>query len=156
MARETIITEEVRQRILAIRSEPVTYEVEKGAIKKFAEAIEDPSPVYVDREQAGKSKYGDIIAPPTFFCTMPAGRLDIDLNFGKGRLNGGSEYELFEPVRAGDQITAISQIADIFEREGKMGKMVFMVTQTTYTNQHGRKVAVARGTGIIHEGGSSA
>ncbi|MBA3474210.1 MAG: MaoC family dehydratase N-terminal domain-containing protein, partial [Rubrobacter sp.] len=46
------------ERFIGYRSEPVTNVVEKGAVKKFAEAIGDPNPLYVDEEAAKASRYG--------------------------------------------------------------------------------------------------
>jgi len=43
------------------------YEVEKGAIRRFAEAVNDANPLFQDEEYARKSQYGTIIAPPGFF-----------------------------------------------------------------------------------------
>ena len=43
-----------------------TYEVGKEKIKEYAKAIKNPDPHYLDDEFAKKSKYGRIIAPPTF------------------------------------------------------------------------------------------
>ena len=43
--------------------ETVIMEVEKGAIKKFADAVDDPNPLYWDEEYARGSRYGSIIAP---------------------------------------------------------------------------------------------
>ena len=63
-------------------------------------------------------------------------------------VDGGIEYEFFYPVRAGDTLTASSMIKDIVEREGETGKLVFVITETTYTNQNGDLVAKVRGTSI--------
>jgi acyl dehydratase len=63
-------------------------------------------------------------------------------------LDGGMEYEFFKPVKAGDTIKSVSVVKDIVEREGRTGKMVLMITETTYTNQKGEVVAKARGTSI--------
>ncbi len=68
---------------------------------------------------------------------------------GYGRLlDGGIEYEFFYPIRAGDTLVASSIIKDIIGREGTTGKLVFVITETTYTNQRGDLVAKARGTMI--------
>src|SRR4030042_6455742 len=45
----------------------VACEVEKGFIKRFADAVEETNPLYWDEEYAAKSRYGLIIAPPGFF-----------------------------------------------------------------------------------------
>ena len=47
--------------------EPVILEVEKGAIKRFADAVGDRNPLYWDEEHARNSRYGSIVAPPGFF-----------------------------------------------------------------------------------------
>ena len=44
-----------------------TLEVEKGAIRRFADAVDDPDPLYYDEEYARNSRYGSMIAPPGFF-----------------------------------------------------------------------------------------
>jgi hydroxyacyl-ACP dehydratase HTD2-like protein with hotdog domain len=68
---------------------------------------------------------------------------------GFGRVvDGGIEYEFFCPVHAGDVLTAKSIIKDIVEREGKTGKMAFMIIETAYHNQNNELVAKARATAI--------
>ena len=137
-------------------------EVERGAIKKFADAIDDRNPLYWDEEYARDSRYGSIIAMPGFFGwvttwtgAMPG--LDkfregaraalSDAGYGRS-LDGGMEYEFFYPVRVGDTLASLEMITDIVERQGKTGKMVFMFTETAYTNQNGELVAKARQTNI--------
>ena len=141
----------------------VIMEVEKGAIKKFADAVDDCNPVYWDEEYAKNSRYGSIIAPPGFFGwpTRWAGAMPIITKLreelvstvaqaGYSRLlDGGIEYEFSRPVRAGDTLAALPRIVNIFERGGKAGKLVFSITEITYTNQSGDLVAKARQT-FIH------
>lgn len=145
------------------------FQVEKEPIRRFADSVEDGNPLYWDEAYAKKSKYGSIIAPPGLICApwygarptpwgprgaVSAGAARPDLaKAGYGRvLDGGVEWEFFAPVKAGDTITAESKIKDIFDREGKSGKMAFMITETTYTNQDGKVVAQTRGTSIHPEG----
>ena len=47
MTQESVITQEMRD-VIGVESEAITYDVEKGAIRKFAEAIGDDNPLYVD------------------------------------------------------------------------------------------------------------
>jgi len=146
------------------------FEVEKGAIKKFADAIDDRNPLYWDEEYARNSRYGSIIAPPGFFgwptkwargSTFPLTPEGDDsaeptpnprpllqkAGYGRG-LDGGIEYEFFGPVRAGDTLAVRTTIKDMVEREGKAGNMIFVIIETTYTNQDGKLVAKARQTSI--------
>ena len=138
-------------------------EVERGAIKKYADAVDDRNPVYWDEEYARNSRYGSIVAPPGFFGwptkwmgTIPAFSELVQearaaaAQAGYSRsLDGGIEYEFFCPVRAGDILTALPRIIDIYEREGKTEKLAFLVIETIYTNQNGDLVAKARQT-MIH------
>ena len=143
--------------------ETVIREVEKGAIKKFADAVNDHNPLYWDEEYARKSRYGSIIAPPGFFGWpvkwtkgLPTFSKIMDelmatmVNIGYVRgLDGGIEYDFFYPVRAGDILAAEPKIIDIYERERKDAKMIFSVIETSYSNQNGDLVAKTRQT-LIH------
>jgi len=138
--------------VLGVESAPIRYDVEKGAIRKFAEAIGDEDPIYYDEEAAQAAGLKTIVAPPTFLCTFRAQELpDLKIAFGRVRLNGGNEYEYHQPVYAGDTITVTAQYADVTERTGRTGKMVFVFTDLTFRNQHGDVVAKGRNTGIMRD-----
>ena len=139
----------MRQQAIGLESPPFTTDVEKGAIIKFAEAIEDVNPVFNDELAARHSKYGGLIAPPTFLRSMGAYRvpLPFELPFDK-LLDGGSEWRYFESVRPGDRITVVARIEDINERAGRLGTMIITTTVTTYTNQLDQVVATQTSNGI--------
>ena len=148
---DPFLTEEMRQQAIGLESEPVTLEVEKGHIQRFAEAIGDPSPQYNDEAAARKTPYGGIIAPPTFLRAVRGIQLELpfELSFSR-RLDGGSDWEYFQPVRAGDRITAVARIAELAERSGRLGTMIFMTTVTTYRNQFDEVVATQTNTLIAY------
>jgi acyl dehydratase len=148
----------------------VACEVEKGSIKRFADAVGETNPLYWDEEYAAKSKYGSIIAPPGFFgwpIKLPRGMTfqrptDISdppeategmraalAKAGYWRVvDGGIDYEFFLPVHAGDVLSAKSIIKEVREREGKTGKMAFVIIETSYYNQKNELVAKADATAI--------
>ena len=66
---ESVITQEMRDAI-GVESDPVAYQIEEGAILRFAEAIGDTNPIFNDKEEASKTKYGGIVAPPTFLRSI--------------------------------------------------------------------------------------
>jgi len=164
-----MLPEEISQFIGKI-SDTSIFEVEKEAIRRFADAVDDTNPLYWDEGYAKKSRYGSIIAPPGFissywFSGRPTkwpkrgeatSKVERQLSdalskagyTNPGVIDAGIEYEFFYPVRAGDTITVSSMITDIIEREGKTGKMAFVTTETTYINQNGDLVAKARETSI--------
>ncbi|HXH11966.1 MAG TPA: MaoC family dehydratase N-terminal domain-containing protein [Alphaproteobacteria bacterium] len=138
--------------VLGVESAPITYDVEKGAIRKFAEAIGDDDPIYHDEKAAQAAGFKTLIAPPTFLCTFRAQDLpDLKIQFGRVRLNGGNEYEYYKPIYAGDTITVTAKYVDVTERTGRTGKMVFVITELTFKNQQGDVVAKGRNTGIMRE-----
>ena len=148
---DSVITQEMRD-VIGVESEPVTEEIERGAIIRFAQAIGDTNPLFTDEAAARKSRYGGLIAPPTFLRSVIAGppTVEFKVPYSAG-LDGGSEWEYFEPVRPGDRITHTVRIADLYEREGRLGNMLFVIREGRYVNQFGTLVALERSTGISYE-----
>lgn len=129
---------------------PHLREVEKGAIRRYADAVGNDNPLYYDEEYARKSRYGGIIAPPGFFGwakqAAPSseglmGVMGAMIEAGyAGILDGGMSYEYFLPVRVGDTLVASPKVADIALKEGKT-KMMILRFETSYFNQNGDLVA---------------
>ena len=148
MAEDPVITDEMRS-MIGVESDTSVYEIEKGAIRKWADAIGDPNPLYHDEKYAKKRGYRSIIAPPAFiahyaFPIEPSQKQVSIRNPFTRRLNGGNEYESFQAIQAGDFITSTTKVAELFEREGRLGKMLFIIYETTHKNQEGGVVAKAR------------
>ena len=133
----SFLTAEMREQAIGTQSSPLTMEVEKGAIMKFAEAIGDSNPLWTDEVTARKSRYGGLIAPPTFLRSIRIERpeLPFDLPFTR-LLDGGSDWEYFQPVRVGDRITAKNEMIDLQERVGRMGLMIIMTNLITVSYTH--------------------
>jgi len=143
---------------------PQTCEVTRTAIRRFARAIGDASPLYVDEDYARKTQWKGIVAPPTFFFTLgyyddapgtqlredgrPVGtELDVPLPVSR-TVGGASAVEFGEPIRPGDTITSTRRVADVYCKEGKSGLLYFTIVETTYTNQNGEFVARERASFI--------
>jgi acyl dehydratase len=128
--------------------EPVTMHVERGKIREFARAIKDDDPLYFDEAYAEREA-GGVMPPVTFLQTVShwddgRGRPRVPLDL-KRVLHGEQEYEFLAPIRAGDALTAVSRIVDVYDKPGKRGgSMNFVVTETEYRNQRGELVARAR------------
>ena len=154
MAEDSVITDEMKS-MVGVESEASVFEIEKEPIRRWAEAIGDSNPLYHDEEYAKKKGYRSIIAPPGFIAQYAypvkagQGRVRFSSPFTR-MLNGGNEYEFFEPIQAGDVLTATSKLAELYERDGRLGKMLFIINETNFKNQNGKVVARARGTGISY------
>ena len=151
MAEESVVMEKLKN-MVGVEAEPEVFEVEKGHVKRFAQAIGDPNPLWQDEEYARQSRYGSIIAPPTFLqdegTIKFADNLMEIINPVRGFLNGGMEVECYKPMRPGDIITTRAKLGDIYEKQGKIGKMLFMVVEVSYTNQQGELAVIGRHTFI--------
>ena len=151
MSEETIVTAQMKQ-LIGKKLSPVTFEIEKGAIRNAADAIGDPNPLWQNEEYASNSKYGSIIAPPTFLLSLKVDEMgtfinEIDCPL-KRLLNGRCKIEYLRPIAAGDTITVSAELADLRERTGKTGQMLFMIFALTYTNQRDEPVARLQNTVI--------
>jgi len=139
----------------------LVYEVTKKDIRRFAQAIGDKNPLYVDEEYAKKTKYKKIIAPPLFchafaFEDVPAEDLredglpiEVDVPLPvKRAIGGASSFEVGEPISPGDTITATKKLVDIYKKTGKTGELYFIVIDTVYRNGKGAMVAREKATYI--------
>jgi hypothetical protein len=148
------ITEDMRRQIGA-ESESWIVEFERGAIARYAEAIDDPNPMYRDEEHARNSSYLGIIAPPTFlgWPVNPPQSVRVSSPFPR-RVTGGIEIICERPARAGEKLLATAKLADIYEKQGRpgVGRMLFQIIETTYRDLNGKVVVIKRTTDITFEG----
>jgi hypothetical protein len=151
----------------------VSYPVTDSDIRRWAIACyypQEPPPLYWDASYAATTVHGGIVAPYDFnpFAWMavePPGRprggrinpdrienaLGIDGPGLTKMLNGGIEVEYRTRMRPGDTITSTTRLKSYSEREGRLGLMLFTISEDTWTNDRGDVVKVLRGTLIRYE-----
>ena len=155
MKKNAILIKEFQMQIGQETDLPCIETIDKTSIIRYAHAISDLNPLYIDDEYASKTEYKGIIAPPTFiFDLISAGtemgedgrditRISLP---GYKLLRGGNEYEFFKPVRPGDSISRKRKITDVYTKESKkVGTIIFIDYDITYKNQKDELV------GINHE-----
>jgi acyl dehydratase len=145
--------------------------VERGEVRRFAQAVMDDDPIFWDDAYARNTRYGGVVAPPLFplFAhRRPPGSADplataatdpdfdgfvglstsglppVSLPMLPRLLNGGNEVEFYQLPKLGDHITARAKYLDIYEKTGRSGTMVFIVVETRYTNQHDELLMISR------------
>ena len=170
------ITDEVKALIGAESEWEEAWDpVERGQIRRHVQATMDPDPVYWDEAAAKKSRYGGVVAPPLFplhalrvrpDAPDPFERAATDPHFDgsvrgvmKGLpplpipltrvLNGGNAVEVYQLAKPGEKIRIKSKYLDIYQKEGRSGTMVFLLTETVYTNQKGELLLKAVQTRIM-------
>lgn len=154
MPEASVINDEMRAAI-GVESEPSVYEIEKEAIRRWAEAIDDPNPLYHDTEYAKKLGYRNLVAPPGFLphyaFPVKRGKPKVRVESPYSRnLNGGGDFEFFKPIQAGDIILMTTNISEIYEREGKFGRMLFIITESIIRNEKGEILSKAHHVGISY------
>ncbi|GMA63758.1 MaoC family dehydratase N-terminal domain-containing protein [Alicyclobacillus fastidiosus] len=138
----------IDKNVIGRTGEARAIEIEKGAIRKFVEAIGDKNPLYCDEAYAQANGYASLVAPPTFPTTF---RLPLpDVHFELSRvLHGEQEYTYERPIVAGDVLRCSSRVADVYERSGKLGNMTFLVTEIIGEDVGGHLVFSGRSTIIL-------
>jgi len=139
LSEEPVISEELES-LLNVEFGPEVYEIEKGMVRKFAEAIDDPNPAWQE------------VAPPTFPAALvPMGLLHRLFNAKTPLtrlLNGTSDLEYLQPVKIGDVISVTAKLTRMRQVGGKDGPTLFMFTEVTYTNQRGEVAVRGKNTYI--------
>lgn len=99
--------------------EPLTERLTEEMIKEFGEAIETQNPVFMDKDEASKSRFGDIIAPPMIAyllfrhsylanATMPGGGIGLNM-----------EFEFLKAVKVNEAVTTKTHVSESYEKKGK-------------------------------------
>lgn len=128
------------------RSEKVKNRVERGAVKKFAEAIGDLHPIYTDEEN-----YSRNIAPPTFPRVFDYGDIEELYLPNKGLIHGEQNYHYERPLFVEEEILCYAEVEDYYERSGKSGNMGFLKVKRYGEDPEGKLIFSEEQVVIITE-----
>jgi hydroxyacyl-ACP dehydratase HTD2-like protein with hotdog domain len=151
-----VITEEARA--WADREYPeFEFQVTSTDIARFAHATGETNPIHFDREEAIDAGYTDVVAPTMFPYAIrqhasalvshdelePDGSPSADVPPLPTRraMAGETAMEFGPPIVAGDVITVHKSLADMYEKQGRSGPLVFVEMEFSFTNQRGETVA---------------
>ena len=106
--------------------------MERGHVRRFAEATLDDDPIYRDADAARAAGHRAIPAPPTFAIALraPDPREGLDIDWTK-LLHGEQTLTYARPLYVGDAVDVQARIAEAYVKEGKAGAMDMMVLETT-------------------------
>ncbi len=116
--------------------------VSKEAIRKFADGIGDSNPLWQDAEYAQKTRYGCLIAPPSWLYSVFIGWDMLDVPAGIFLIPAGHDWEYFRPVMVGDRITVDCKYTDLEIK--RSGSTIIEGREILYKNQHDALVAMAK------------
>jgi 3-methylfumaryl-CoA hydratase len=151
-----VITEEARR--WADRVYP-NFEMRVTAtdIARFAHATGEKNPIHFDKKAAEAAGYTDVVAPTLFSYVVrmhastlvPPDQLEPDGSPSadvpplptRRAMAGETSVVLGERIVAGDVISVKKRLANMYEKEGRSGALVFVEMEFAFTNQRGDLVA---------------
>lgn len=133
------------------RSEAVKNLVERGAVRKFAEAIADPSPLYTDEAAAKRSRYGRLLAPPTFPRTFDFGSVDGLVLPSAGLIHGEFRIEYERPLVVGDEVLCSLELKESYDKESRRGLLGFLIFERTGESPEGELIFTTNDTVVVTE-----
>jgi len=137
------------ERFVGERSEAVSNVVEEDAVRRFAEAIGDPNPLYVDEEAAKASRYGRLLAPPTFPRTFEYGEVQGMGAPGQGFIHGEHRIRYERPLFVGEEVSCYAEVKDYYEKEGREGALGFLISERVGESPEGELIFTMLDTAII-------
>ncbi|WP_181784015.1 FAS1-like dehydratase domain-containing protein [Pseudonocardia pini] len=139
------------------------YEVTWDGARHFAYGYGDDNPLYCDPAYAAGTRWGSLVAPPTFLYTMgedaapkpdpeTKALLKGDPFAGLGSYQAVMEFEWWRPLQLGDRCTLLQAQVGVAEKASTFGGRTAHVTNDfLYADGEGRMHAVRRGTWINAE-----
>jgi len=123
--------EELKQGWVGKEFDTEEFTVTAEQIVGYAQAVGEVEPRFTD------PSHPDFQAPPTFTAKFISRRVlpETFPKLGGQGFDAGKTVVRRGPVRAGDKLIAHSKIAEVYEKTGRSGPMVFIVHRMEFTNQ---------------------
>jgi acyl dehydratase len=125
--------------------EPWCHEATRDNIRHYAHGIGDDNPLWCDPDYAATTRFGGIVAPPSFLFST-----DRIISGYVGGLPGvhamwaGADWTWHLPVRRNDEITTEAHLKDLIEHDTRFaGRAVQQIYHVDFYNQKGERVAEA-------------
>ena len=129
---------EVRENWVGIEFDWATFDMRTEEMVEWAQACGEEDPRFVD------PAHPDFQAHPgyTTHCmsgrVLPDGFPQIGGGFG---IDGGKSVQVHAPIRPGDTLHATTTIADVFDKTGRSGTMIFIVQRMEFRDDRGELVS---------------
>ncbi|WP_172831280.1 FAS1-like dehydratase domain-containing protein [Mycobacterium asiaticum] len=136
--------------------------VDANDIRRWAQAIWYPEPPPADQFDiavAALGPWGGLVAPrdfnpyawhPDFHPEAYPWMRGMGTEPGRRGLNGGQRTWYGAPIRPGDVISSEVTLVSAYEKEGRLGTMLFLVDRAVWSNQRGELVRTSERTTIYH------
>ncbi|MFA5520860.1 MAG: MaoC family dehydratase N-terminal domain-containing protein [Castellaniella sp.] len=125
--------------------EPWCHEATRDNIRHYAHGIGDDNPLWCDPLYARNTRYGDVIALPSFlFATSRIISGYVGGLPGVHAMWSGADWNWHKTIHRNDEITTEAWLKDLIPHETRFaGRAIQQVYHVDFFNQHGDKVADA-------------
>ena len=120
----------------------------------------DPEKVVTVAKMSGETlpqfcdpQHPEFQAPPAFIASLASGRhLPVDFpTIGGVPMDGGKAVTVLKPVRPGQPLTGRTHLHDIYDKSGRSGRMIFLVSRMEIFDKAGEHVATSDSRQVIRE-----
>ena len=139
--------DDLRERFLNHVFDEQTFNIDPEQCVGFAAACGELAPCFTDPE------HPDFRAPPTFpssFRTHRHRPPDFPQFAGLG-MDAGKAVHAIKPIRPGVELTARTHLHDIYEKTGRSGRMMFLVSRMEIFDPDGNLLATADARQVVRE-----
>lgn len=125
--------------------EPWCHEATRDNIRHYAHGIGDDNPLWCDPEYAAGTKYGGIIALPSFlFATSRIISGYVGGLSGVHAMWAGADWNWHKPIRRNDEITTKAHLKELIEHQTRFaGRAIQQIYHVDFYNQDGDLIADA-------------
>ncbi len=129
---------EIDKSLIGREFDTTEFTITEEDILTYADICGEKDPRYSD------PSHPDFQAPPTLTSKFVSRKIPPASfpRIGARGFDAGKSIEVLAPVRPGDRLTAHSRIADIYEKTGRSGLMVFIVHRMEFENQDATPVSI--------------
>jgi len=112
----------------------------------------DDNPLYTDSEYGKKTRYGCMLTYPTLLHRVKYGMTHGIADWGPwpiSSLVSGLSWDWYDVVRVNSRFRSSMKMADVYEKRGRTGRLIFYITQTSFWDQNDDLIADGGGIYIL-------
>ncbi len=139
--------EELKERFLNLEFDRKDFVLEPDKVAAVARLSGEPRAEFTD------PTHPEFQASPAFVASLSAGRhLPIDFpRIGGIPMDGGKAVTCLRPVRAGVPLTGRTHLHEIYDKSGRSGRMIFLVSRMELFDADGNHLATNDARMVIKE-----
>jgi hypothetical protein len=139
--------DELKRNFLDLEFDTVDLELDADKVQTVAQMSGETRSEFIDPSR------DDFQATPAFLASLAAGRrLPIDFpSLGGIPMDGGKAVTCLKPVKPGTPLTGRTHLHDIYAKQGRSGRMVFLVARMEIFDQAGTHLATSDSRMVIRE-----